>query len=67
MHLLAAAAMQHPARAQAGSPFRYDDDVSHYASPNARVNLYGDLKFIPLGDSADEYLSSERTCGNGWR
>jgi hypothetical protein len=55
--LFAAAAVHHSARAQANSPFRYDDDVSQYASANARVNLYGDLKFIPLGDSADEYLS----------
>ena len=32
-------------------------NVSDYASPDARVNLYDELKFIPLGDSADEYLS----------
>ncbi len=31
--------------------------TTQYASPNARVDLYGDLKSIPLGDSADEYLS----------
>ncbi len=45
------------ARAQAGSPFRYDDDVSAYASPGARVSLYDDLKYIPLGDDVGEYLS----------
>ena len=49
--------MDRPARAQAGSPFRYDDNVSEYASPAARVNLYDDLKYIPLGNSADDYLS----------
>jgi hypothetical protein len=49
--------MHHRALAQAGSPFRYDDDVSEYASPNARVNLYDDLKYVPLGDDTGEYLS----------
>ena len=49
--------MQREARAQAGSPFRYDDDVSEYASPSARVDLYDDMKYFPLGESADEYLS----------
>jgi hypothetical protein len=49
--------MPRQAQAQAGSPFRYDDDVSAYASPSARVNLYDDLKYVPLGTDADEYLS----------
>ena len=49
--------MQQQARAQASSPFRYDDDVSQYASQSARVNLYDDLKYVQLGDSGDEYLS----------
>ena len=57
LQLLAAAVMHKPARAQTGSPFRYDDDVSEYASPDARVNLYDDLKYIPLGNDAGEYLS----------
>lgn len=52
-----AAATLHQAQAQEGSPFRYDDHVSQYASPGARVNLYDDLKFIPLGPGSDEYLS----------
>ena len=55
--LLAAGVMTHSARGQASSPFRYDDDVSAYASPNARVNLYDDLKYVPLGDDAGNYLS----------
>ncbi len=45
------------ARAQTGSPFRYDDDVSAYAPASARVSLYDDLKYVPLGDSGGEYLS----------
>ena len=49
--------MHHPARAQPGSPFRYDDDVAEYALPDARVSLYDDLKYVPLGDDNDEYLS----------
>ena len=49
--------MQNGARAQTGSPFRYDDDVSRFASPDARVNLYADLKYRPLSDGTDEYLS----------
>lgn len=57
LQFLAAALMHQQARAQSGSPFRYDDDVSAYASPGARVNLYEDLKYIPLGDDANEYLS----------
>ncbi len=57
LQLLAALLTHRQARAQAGSPFRYDDDVSEYASPGARVNLYDDLKYIPLGDDAGEYLS----------
>ena len=56
LQLLAAVALDQQARAQAGSPFRYDDDVSDYALPGARVNLYDDLKYIPLGD-AGRYLS----------
>ena len=45
------------ARAQTGSPYRYDDNVSAYASSSARVNLYDDLKYVPLGDGASDYLS----------
>ena len=55
LQLFAAAVMLRQARAQAGSPFRYDDDVSAYATPGARVSLYDDLKYVPLG--ADGYLS----------
>jgi hypothetical protein len=57
LQLLASVVTQGEARAQAGSPFRYDDDVSEYASPSARVNLYDELKYVPLGDAAGEYLS----------
>ena len=57
LQLVAAAVLHSEARAQAGSPFRYDDDVSAYASPVARVNLYDGLKYILLGDSKAEYLS----------
>ena len=57
LQILAAAVVHPQARAQAGSPFRYDDDVSQYASPGARVNLYDDLKYVPLGNDAGEYLS----------
>ena len=49
--------MHQQARAQPGSPFRYDDDVSEYASQSARVSLYDNLKFIPLGDDIGDYLS----------
>jgi hypothetical protein len=49
--------MQREARAQTGSPFRYDEDVSGYASSSARVSLYDTMKYVPLGDAADEYLS----------
>jgi hypothetical protein len=55
--LLAAAVTHQDARAQAGSPFRYDDDMSQYASPDARVSLYGSLKYVPLGDEPGRYLS----------
>jgi hypothetical protein len=48
--------MHQQARAQ-GSPFRYDDDVSAYGSPTARVNLYDDLKYISLGNDTGDYLS----------
>ena len=48
-----------PARADAPptapSPFRYDDDLRPFMQPAARQDLYGSLKFIPLGESA--YLS----------
>jgi hypothetical protein len=57
LQLVAAAVLHQQARAQAGSPFRYDDDVSEYASSDARVNLYDDLRFIPLGEDPDDYLS----------
>ena len=57
IQLLAAVLFQGLARAQTGSPFRYDDDVSYYASPSARVNLYDDLKYIPLDNDAGDYLS----------
>ena len=57
LQLLAAVVMHQQARAQAGSPFRYDDDVSEYAAPGARVNLYDELKYVPLGNNAGEYLS----------
>ena len=55
--LLAAALMQQQARAQASSPFRYDDDVSEYTSPRSRVNLYDNLKYVSLGSDTGEYLS----------
>ena len=54
--LLAAVMARQQAQAQAGSPFRYDD-VSEYASPNARVSLYDELKYVLLGDDTDQYLS----------
>jgi hypothetical protein len=49
--------MHQQAHGQASSPFRYDDDVSEYALPSARVNLYDDLKYVPLGENAGDYLS----------
>ena len=57
LQFLAAAVMHQQARAQAGSPFRYDDDVSQYAAQGARVSLYDELKYVPLGDDTGEYLS----------
>ena len=57
LQFLAAAVMHQQARAQAGSPFRYDDDVSQYAAQGARVSLYDDLKYVPLGDDTGDYLS----------
>ena len=58
VQLLAALTVQQDARAQTTSPFRYDDDVSEYEPASARVNLYDNLKYIPLGEgAADEYLS----------
>ena len=57
LQLLVAAGMHQPARAQAASPFRYDDDVTQYSSPSTRVSLYDDLKYIPLGNDTAEYLS----------
>jgi hypothetical protein len=57
LQFLAATAMYQHAKAQASSPFRYDDDVSAYAPPSARVSLYDDLKYIPLGDDIGEYVS----------
>ncbi len=57
LQLVASVVTYQQARAQAGSPFRYDDDVSQFESPGARVNLYDDLKYIPLGDDPGEYLS----------
>ena len=57
LQLLVAAVVHQQARAQAGSPFRYDDGVLEYASPSARVNLYDDLKYVPLRDIPGEYLS----------
>ena len=54
--LLAAVMARQQAQAQAGSPFRYDD-VSEYASPNARVSLYDELKYVLLGDDTDQYVS----------
>ena len=47
------------ARAEAppapSSPFRYDDDVGLFTAPTARDDLYGSLKYIPLGSAS--YLS----------
>ena len=57
LQLLVAAEMHQRALAQAASPFRYDDDVTEYASSNARVSLYDDLKYFPLGDNKAKYLS----------
>ena len=57
LELLAAAVLHSQACAQDGSPFRYDDDVSAYAAPAARMNLYDGLKYIPLGDGKGDYLS----------
>ena len=45
------------ARAQAESPFRYDDDVSAYAAAGGRETFYGSLKDTPLGGDAGDYLS----------
>ena len=35
----------------------HDDDVSQYAAPATRVSLIDRLKYVPLGSSADRYLS----------
>ncbi len=43
-------------QARGQSPFRYDDDVSHYADPATRVSLVDQLKYVPLG-AAGQYLS----------
>ncbi len=53
---LALALLGPPARAHAQSPFRYDDDVTQYANPAARISLADELKYIPLG-APDQYLS----------
>src|SRR5579883_1491294 len=43
-------------RAQSFDVFRYDDNVSQFAAPASRQALYCQLKYIPLGSGADEYL-----------
>ncbi len=37
--------------------FRYDDDFSYLSDPSKRVSWYEEIKYIPLGSDATEYLS----------
>ena len=45
------------ARAQSTSPFRYDDNALVYATPDQQDTLLGRVKYISLGEDAQEYLS----------
>jgi hypothetical protein len=37
--------------------FRYDDDFTYLSDPSKRVSWYDEIKYIPLGDDASQYLS----------
>ena len=45
------------ARAQSGSPFRYDDNLSARVDPAGDADWYDRVKRIPLGQGEHEYLS----------
>ena len=43
--------------AHATSPFRYDDDLSAYSGDASRDSLYAQLKYLPLDDDGQQFVS----------
>ncbi len=54
----ASAAIEKPVPPSFDLPaLRYDDDFSYLCDPSERTGLWESIKYIPLGDDADYYLS----------